>query len=460
MRGRLLGFGLLFLAVVSGCISTSSEPEIVATRVVNSNTPTPALASLETPSQQTSPTTISTEIPREIPEQFNIIGIIRNATSNTVVTESLVVNAVFLTQDGTQTIELFNDTLTSNPDGTFNFENIDINSGLVNVRVDYAGIRQFSNFYLLPADLDDTGTLNIDLVVYEVTPNRDALVFNTIETFFDASPTENAATVLHTIEIINQGNQIVYDGQYSFSIPLPTNALNPRIQVPPIIGLLPEDIAVLDTSEDGPIFQGVVPLLPGPSGRLFFSIIYELSYQDEVTVAQRFEYPVARMVFWVPLERELVVESPQLPTASDQLREDINYLGYTVTESIQAEDIFTYSVSGGIVLASDSQLPTPNGQSNTPPIITQDESSNISTIVIGVGVLLILAGVMYLLYDLQKTRITMQTKASVTDAQTNKDKLIEAIAALDTAFESGEISEADYQQQRQSLKQQLRQFFE
>ncbi len=474
MQGRLYWFWhLLFLFGViflSGCLSTSSEPDIVATRIIESNTSTPSLdsnnATVQTTAEPSESSIATTEEPaettptvRDLPEQFDIVGIIRNATTNTIVEEPLEINAIFVTQDGLETIELYNESKLSNPDGTFRFENITTNDGLVNLRVEYAGIRQFSKLYLLPAELTDDGILNVDFFVYEVTGDRSTLSFNYVETFFDASPSENAATILQTVELINNGNRIVYDGEYSFSIPLPDNALNPRIQVPPIIGLRPEDLGTIEETAEGFVVQGLVPLLPGPTGRLFFQIIYDLPYNESVSVTQRFEYPVSRMVLWVPVERQLSVQSEQLPREADQSREDINYIGYTVIDPIESGETLTYRVSGGVVLESDITSPAP---ASTPTTVASSNensaSSDFGIVVVGIGVLLIVAGILYLFYDLQKTRLKMQAQ-HIESIKSQKDIILEKIAELDAAFERGEIDEEQYQSERQSLKEQLRKFF-
>lgn len=477
MRRRWIGF-LFLLAVVaiSGCISTSSEPEINQVDIVQANTPNPptstandiqipdepseasAIVATEEPTDNLPPDATTT--PREVPAQFDIVGIIRNATTNTILADPLDVNAIFLTQDGESTIELYNDTITADEDGTFRFESIATDSGIVNLRVTYAGIRQYSNLYLLPADLNDEGVLEIDLFVYEITSDRSGLSYNYVETYFDASPSENAASVLQNVEIINMDNEIVFDGQYSFRLSLPPNAINPRIQVPPILGLLPEDLAVLEETDQGAVFLGVVPILPGPTGRLFFSVIYDLRYDEEVTVTQQFDYPVSQMTFWVVPERELRIESDRLATEPDQVREDINYVGYSITEPITANDNFTYRIAGGVILDSDVAEPTP-AAATTITQTTDTNPSDTGYIVVGIGILLIVAGVLYMIYDVQRTRITMkEDSAPNVRTASEKDLLLEEVAALDEAYERGEIAEAAYQQRRQDLKNRLRRFFE
>ncbi|KAB2860132.1 MAG: hypothetical protein F9K46_10485 [Anaerolineae bacterium] len=70
-----------------------------------------------------------------------------------------------------------------------------------------------------------------------------------------------------------------------------------------------------------------------------------------------------------------------------------------------------------------------------------------------------------MLYDLQKTRI-LAGQRTTTTSTTNKvsikgtrEELIAQIAALDEAYEAGNLDEEEYETQRQALKDALRRHF-
>ena len=76
--------------------------------------------------------------------------------------------------------------------------------------------------------------------------------------------------------------------------------------------------------------------------------------------------------------------------------------------------------------------------------------------------LLLLAGGMFLVYDLQKARLQAQTaprqqevSSSIPD---NQDDIVAAIAELDAAYEAGEIDDDRYEVQREALKAALRHY--
>lgn len=483
MQRWLVGILLLSLVAMAGCISTSSEPPIRSSRLVPSTVPDPSVDTVaqdateepadvvvtQEPQESTTaepteattalPTEIATEAPQvAIPDTFSVEGIIRNATTNDVVTDELDVSAILYDDPSGEPVEIYNEVFTARPDGTFTFTDIttDVDTALMVISVVYQGVTS-PYFFLVPNEV--TGPVQeVDLFVYEVTDDRSALAFTTVNTFFDASPNENAGVVLQTIEINNSGNQLIYDGQYSFTIPIPDNALNPRVQIPPMMAAtLTDDSFVLEQSGASRVFQVTIPFAPG---RLFFSLIYDVQYTDDITISQEFAYPVADMVLWVPPQREFAVSSEQLSTDADRSRDGDDYIGYSVTDEIVADDTLSFTISGGIILPDD---PSPQDQQQSTTTTSSDDADstdNTGIIVVGIGILLLVSGVLYLIYDLQKTRIKMGAQVSTDANGTTRDKLLDAIAALDEQFEQGEIAEEDYQKRRRILKEQLRDYFE
>jgi hypothetical protein len=76
-------------------------------------------------------------------------------------------------------------------------------------------------------------------------------------------------------------------------------------------------------------------------------------------------------------------------------------------------------------------------------------------LILGIGVLLIIGGGMFLFYDLQNKRLLLES-GQMPPTIVDEEDLIAAIAALDDAFEAGKISEVPYHNRRQALKDALR----
>jgi hypothetical protein len=93
-----------------------------------------------------------------------------------------------------------------------------------------------------------------------------------------------------------------------------------------------------------------------------------------------------------------------------------------------------------------------DGQSNDGSIWSL---SNNAGLILGLGVLLIIGGGMFLFYDLQRRRMELESEL-LPPTIVDEEDLIAAMAALDEAYEAGKIGEEAYQNRRQALKEALR----
>ena len=82
-----------------------------------------------------------------------------------------------------------------------------------------------------------------------------------------------------------------------------------------------------------------------------------------------------------------------------------------------------------------------------------------SDLILGIGILLVIAGGMFLLYDIQKTRLMMEAGVQESMPQ-SRDGLLAEIAALDESYERGEVSQELYGKRREALKEALRRHLE
>ncbi len=155
---------------------------------------------------------------------------------------------------------------------------------------------------------------------------------------------------------------------------------------------------------------------------------------------------------FVSQPRGLRAESDQLEAAEPGDFNGVTYEGYRLTNTpLAAGETLSYRVYRDPEAAAAAQATNVTGSNDA------NESGNFlednAMLIIGLGGLLVLAGAVFLWYDLQKSRLKTATAGS---AGGNQDGVLSAIARLDERYEAGEIDDATYQERRAALKEALR----
>ncbi|NDJ86528.1 MAG: cytochrome c [Chloroflexi bacterium] len=411
----------------------------------------------------------STEVPDAAPPDgaaFTLSGTIVNGSEGGTVPEALPLELIIVNVDQTGAArQEFGAEISSNPDGSFVFENVPLAEGLLSVQTDYAGIRQFSDFVVVPQDIVD-GRVDLNFTIYEVTDDPSDIVVLNADLWFDGVTPEGLSVTVMDLEYANRGDRAFVDEEgLGLTVTLPSDARGPEIQS---FGAAQDRFVRVD-SEDQIVFRDTFPLFPGEMNRVALRAFYEQVYDGSVVATQQFPYPVDNLTVYVSDLRDLQLESEQLAASATGTLGERVYNGYALTAStLERDEVLSYRISDGPNTASVNA--TAIAARTQPPATeetdSEDDSSGLgdsTLLILGAGLLLIIGGGMYLFYDIQKTRLLTQSAVSTStpdlDSHSQED-LIAEIAALDDAYEQGEVDEATYTRERNALKAALRRYYE
>ena len=231
--------------------------------------------------------------------------------------------------------------------------------------------------------------------------------------------------------LTNPGKQAVTVATDGTSLPfasLPTGALQPSISLSQ--GSAP--VVMADTG---------FAMLPG-SQQYSFVVSFTLPYtNNKVSLSQPFSLPPASVIMIVPAG--VKVTGAGLADQGTSNFQGSNYQIYSAG-ALKAGATLGLTFSG-----SPQGAATASGSAGVSPVL-----------LIGVGIigLLLVAGGLILFWrDRRKTRKAMPAETiqpGTMDDETTR--LADAILALDDRFAGGQISQADYQQQRAELKEKLK----
>jgi hypothetical protein len=288
----------------------------------------------------------------------------------------------------------------------------------------------------------------LEFRIYETTDDPSQIVISQAESLVDAVTEEGASLVLQYYEYVNNGDRVYIsaDGT-SVEIPFPADAFDVRFVAGTEFKAIERDSQM--------VYFSTSPIAPGSNNRIIVQSSYGLNYPGSMEVVETFPYDVEQITIYVAQAHNLLLTSTQLVPAASTTFNNGRYNGYTSTQTLLAGQPLRYRV-----------YDDPNATS-VPPVTAQQSGSdkgsgsvldNNATLIFGIGVLLIIAGGMYLAYDLQKTRILAQMQTKVVAAK-SKDELLAEIAALDEAYNQGEVAESAYLEQREQLKEALRRYF-
>lgn len=444
---------------------TSPQETEEAADVTPSLEETPADDTTEEPNSDEDPETPApTNTPVEI-EMFTINGSIINGTADADVPEELTVGLIILAEDpeagaDAEPIEIYSDEVQIDSEGGFTFSDIPHEGLVLSVQTTYDDIIQRANPVIvsaITADIDD-----FEFTIYEVTDDASDVRIETVESFVGAVTDEGLAEIIQFIIFNNTGDRIFYqpDG-YSTEVSIPSGTVNEEmIAFTPIINEFiqspPERFLRVDT-DDGFVFRDTQPLFPGTSTDQIVGV-YTIPYAGRLTVTQKFYYTVDELVVNSSETLDLQLESDQLTPAGATTFQSAPYNSYVGEVPFPINTDLVYRIEDGpnspnSGVTATQDIPNPHDTDEEESFLQEN-----SSFILGFGVFLIVAGSIYLFYDLQKTRILSQSgRGSYGNSgmYQSEDDLIEAIAELDDAFEKGELDEDDYERQRAKLKDRL-----
>lgn len=330
-------------------------------------------------------------------------------------------------------------TTTPNADGTFQFDDVSLQSDAQYITTTNYRDRIFTSDLVVP----DAGatTLDLPLTIYELTEDTSVIEIGGLVT--QVNVIGDNLEVAQVFSFRNTSDRAFTTGQTT------TNGqpISVVVSLPPgsvVTGLgggqdryvvLPNDYLVVDTS----------PVLPGENHLV--QVVYLIPYNGSAIVEQPMQYPVNGQVRLLIRPTDTAVQSSQLPQLSVETIGQTDYQSYGGDLSLAAGEVIRYDVSGS-ALDSSQRSGGLIASSNLPMIIL---------IVIVVEIVLI--GGLYLWYRQRsgaKTRSSEFSAKGTSGAdRTVIDGLIRQIAELDAAYQKGEIAEDAYQSQRAALKARL-----
>jgi hypothetical protein len=377
-------------------------------------------------------------------EPISVTGTVVNGTAGGSLPDelTLTLRVAGLDEEGAP-FELYRESTEMSEDGRFVFENVPPESrALAVVEANYSGVRQLGP-QIIPSTLAEED-FEMTFTIYETTNEPDAIVLTRTETWIDAVTAESASLILQSYAFRNTGDRIYIgdEGGRTLAIPLPAGTLNSAIDaIPNPAGrFLLEDEIYYDTE----------PVYPGDAGGIATS--FDLSYDGSMEVTQTFPYPVMETAVYVSEPRGLELESEQLVPAQGGTLNNLSYRGFALSaDGLPPGSGLNYRVFDGERTAAAPPVTTsaPARSDGGSPL--QDNAG----LILGIGVLLIIGGGMFLFYDLQKRRLELEIE-QLPPTIVDEEDLIAAMAALDEAYEAGKIGDVPYQERRQALKDALR----
>ena len=369
-----------------------------------------------------------TEVIDEVSQQGEILGTIMGTTitgtTEMAPPENLEVTLVAF--DGDQ--PAMTESTVTDGAGDFEFTDLEIvPDRIFGAFIEHEGVRYYStaaHFF------EDASILELPIVVFESTSNRDSLDLERVHLVFDYA-VEDLVNISELWLISNTGDTTIVSekGSGILEIPLPDGYQDLRLTDA-------TSFAELSITDDSVILQD--PILPGETLDLVFS--FTLPYER----SRAFQQPMT-----IPAGAIVVLTAEDAPEIRGEGVEDqgvrdmggVRFRTYAI-EPPAADEALAFDLSG-----------------RHPASASLMDSSNL---VISIGVLglaLVLVGIGWRYVG---SRSPEKREESITekDARRNKETLLHAIAALDDAFESGDISEKEYQVRRAGLKREVAEFME
>lgn len=315
-----------------------------------------------------------------------------------------------------------------NADGTFAFENVEINEGLIflaEVAVD--GLTYKSDFSIVKAGTTDVALPAI--TVHATSGDFNLLKVQSLQLFFDLASAENAQ-VFSVYTILNDSDKtvIVKMGEKA-EIPFaafPTGAA----------GLGYE--ATQDTAPFMEIDGGfAMPPNKTPYGLIAYS---SLPNGKEIPISQTAFLPIGEISLLLPEGVE--VEGKNLTDGGAQAMGSMNFHVYT---------------AGGLAKGENLEFTLTGKPEKTAvnPDVTQNKSLLIG--IGAVGVALILAGAFMFWRDRKREEDVEDEDGDEEDEQLDDpESVMDAIIALDDLHRAGKIPDESYQQRRAELKEALK----
>lgn len=373
-----------------------------------------------------------------------VTGQVNNGTTGAIVSGSEAMLRAF-TMDFQEALSM---TTTVDVDGRFQFE-------LPEVQPDWVFLAGYEyNDLTFSSDAGQISTANqpldMSIIVYETTSDPANISYEQVHIIMDFQ-SEDLLQVSE-LYVINNGGTAVFVGETgnpdggTIRFNLPEDAQSPVFER--TLGSFDSTIPATEIIQIGDGWADTLPLQPG-SGGLNLIISYLLPYKDGMTVSHALPY-AARQANVILPDAGVNISGGGWEFQGTSAMGTSSFLSYAHAELAAGSDL-TFTFSG-----EPTQTSGMTGNAVTPRNSTNE-------LLIGGGVLLIaIAAAIFIFRNWQTTPAHSDAynyddeyvdEEPAADAAT---QLLQAIADLDEAYEQGQLDEADYTQQREQLKSELK----
>ena len=334
--------------------------------------------------------------------------------------------------------EVFSESLSIQPDGSFAFEGVEMPEGrAILVSADYDQGTYTSDIVVAREGVKN---MSLSVTVFETSNDTAALSVDRLHVFFDFVSSETVR-VAELYVISNASNEVVVAperGQPVINFVLPEGATNLQFKE----GKLGERYVQIPGG-----FGDTQEILPGASQHeVLFS--FDMSYDRELDLSQPLGLPVSAVIAFVP--------DVGVRVNSDLLREEGK-------RDLQGTPYLVYASNN---LAADSQLPIMlSGRPKVDGANTIVVGSAVN-LVVGLGSLgvVVTVAARWLYRYRQSGSGAGKTDAAILRkgqflapvAEMDAESLMDAIIALDDRYQASELAQESYLQRRMVLKEQLR----
>jgi len=418
LKQRSLWMALLSIALAGCSLGGDITPPAEIAAAQNDH----GLSSIaDTPVQQTDDA-IQAIHPPEVQGQASlsskgsVIGVIENDTIGASVPGGLDVNLVVSDEQAF----VFSTATIADENGRFAFDDVDIVPGRFFLAyVDYKEVRYVSDALHFP---EGDAVLDLSIQIFETTDDDSGLRIRRLHLIFElAADNQINVTQVWVIDGLEDRTVIEGDGTGVIDIHLPAGFSNLGIND----SISPEGRYLL--SDTG--FIDRAPVQPGKPVELVFA--FALPYESGFDYSQLLRYPVDAVVVMLVSE-ELSVQADGL---EDLGRRDV--AGFSMRSygmgSMQSGELLAVRLgSKAAMLRGDNAL----------------------VLYVSAAIFLIIAALIILLRFVRTKRLDREVDSIPRNLRDNYQALIKAIAALDDAFDTGELAEDAYQRERAKLKKQ------
>jgi mono/diheme cytochrome c family protein len=359
-------------------------------------------------------------------EVATVSGRITNGTTGEPVASEATATLRGFTEDLNITVTL---TDTVDDEGRYSFDLTDIpQDWFFRTSIDYTGIDYGSDFGQINFDQPD---LDLPVIVYETSTDPDLVNIEQVhiilafgEDIVDVSEVYVASYDGAAVFVGETGQ--VEDGTFRISLPDDAEDINFSRGFGSVDSFIPANEMV-------PVEAGwadTMPLRPG-TGTLNLLAQYTLPYDGGASFSHPLNYPTSLVNLVIP-DIGVSLENDSGWQDTGQRAMGNNSVSTFALSALPANEILNVNLEGRP--RTSSPVPTDLANDNTTEIIV---GAAIALLVVLVAIVLI--------------RQWQTVPVPVTD----RYLLLEEIAALDDAYDAGEISQSQYQEEREALKAEL-----